>query len=175
MSGGDDARLRARALWGRHPAGTTLVKEERGTPVFYAEMRRTRYRENPWLDELLEPLTGKRVLEIGCGAGTDLARVASRSRYSVGIDLALEGAQLALGSLENWDAPGVVVVADGQRLPFSESSFDLVYSIGVVHHTDDPEGLVREINRVLQPGGGRSLRSITSGASSCSTNSAGGF
>ena len=43
--------------------------------------------------------------------------------------------------------------ADAEELPFADASFDVVYSWGVMHHSERPEAIVREIQRVLKPGG----------------------
>lgn len=45
------------------------------------------------------------------------------------------------------------MISDGEQLPFRDESFDVVYSNGVLHHTPDTAGAIREVHRVLRPGG----------------------
>jgi SAM-dependent methyltransferase len=45
------------------------------------------------------------------------------------------------------------MISDGERLPFRSETFDVVYSNGVLHHTPDTAGAIREVHRVLRPGG----------------------
>jgi SAM-dependent methyltransferase len=147
------ARESARTLWGRLPAGTGLASSPWGSPEFYEEMRRTRYREQPWHPALLEEYRGQRLLEIGCGAGTDLAYLGRRFDRVVGVALAETGARPAGGALVQGRVAGSTLTADGEALPFEDASFDLVYSFGVLHHTDDPDRALHEIRRVVRPGG----------------------
>jgi SAM-dependent methyltransferase len=60
---------------------------------------------------------------------------------------------LAKRRFELFDLPGTFRVADAETLDFRDNSFDLVYSHGVLHHTPDTTAAVREIHRVLRPGG----------------------
>jgi SAM-dependent methyltransferase len=147
------ARRKASALWGRHPAGTGLASSPWRSPRFYQEMRTTRYRQQPWHTRLLDGYRGGRLLEVGCGAGTDLAYLGRHFQHVVGVDLAETGARLACGAIDHWQVKGATLVADGEALPFADGEFDLVYSFGVLHHTDDPATALREFRRVLRPGG----------------------
>jgi ubiquinone/menaquinone biosynthesis C-methylase UbiE len=125
------------------------------TAEFFRDMTVTRYREQPWHPDVLRRFAPHgRLLEIGCGAGTDHAELQKDADQTVAIDLALRGAKLTRRRLElETGIPGLTMVADGERLPFRSSSFDCVYSFGVIHHTDHPEVVVREMQRVLVPGG----------------------
>jgi ubiquinone/menaquinone biosynthesis C-methylase UbiE len=94
---------------------------------------------------------GKWILDIGCGMGR-FAEVASRwGANVVGIDLSLASDVAArnLSMRENvWICQTSVL-----NLPFSEQSFDYIYSIGVLHHTPDCEQAFKCIPRLLKPGG----------------------
>ena len=74
-------------------------------------------------------------------------------RKGHGVDLAPSSIALAARNFELERLPARLVVADGEALPFSERSFDLVYAHGVVQYTTDDRALVRECRRVLRPGG----------------------
>jgi SAM-dependent methyltransferase len=153
---GDDrsARERAADQWQRNPAGTTDVPGVRGTAEFYREITRQRYELQPWHPALLRSFAPSgRMLEIGCGAGTDHAVLAETATSTVGVDLAHHGASLTNGRLRLEGRSGGAIVADGESLPFPDGSFDEIYSFGVIHHTDHPERVVREMRRVLRPGG----------------------
>jgi SAM-dependent methyltransferase len=120
------------------------------TPLFLTE--RERYSTYPWLYEVGEfcKHQGDKILEIGCGTGSDLLQFAKHGALATGIDLTTKHVELArrrIGDL------AVVHQADARHLPFEDASFDYVYSHGVLHHSDEPEQVVREMLRVLRPGG----------------------
>lgn len=97
-----------------------------------------------------EDLKGKLVLDVGCGMGR-FAEVATRwGARVVGIDLSAAG-QAAARNLSNRDF--IALQADVFDLPFAPESFDLIYSIGVLHHTPDCENAVKALPQYLKPGG----------------------
>jgi len=96
---------------------------------------------------------GRSVLEVGCGAGVDLARFARGGAVVTGVDLARSAIELAQANFAQQGLAGTFGVADGEHLPFPDHSFDLVYAHGVVQYTANPKRLVDECRRVLKPGG----------------------
>ena len=70
-----------------------------------------------------------------------------------GVDLAPSSIALAAQNFALEKLSARLIVADGEALPFSDRSFDLVYAHGVVQYTTDDRALVRECRRVLRPGG----------------------
>jgi SAM-dependent methyltransferase len=97
-----------------------------------------------------EELSGKLILDVGCGMGR-FAEVATRwGGRVVGIDLST-AAEVAAGNLA--DRNFVALQADVFALPFAPESFDYIYSIGVLHHTPNCEAAVKALPRYLKPGG----------------------
>lgn len=93
-----------------------------------------------------------RVLDAGCGEGIDLASVSLAGKVSaVGVELSDGGIAATSARIEGL-AKARLVQGNVLSLPFGSGAFDGAYSYGVVHHTVDPEGAVREIVRVLKPG-----------------------
>lgn len=105
-----------------------------------------------FLDEmevrLLEPyVRGRRVLEAGCGTGLILERLRP-------IAASVVGADLSAGMLEKARARGhEVVQASVTDMPFEDASFDTVCSFKVLAHVEDAAGALREMARVVKPGG----------------------
>ena len=101
---------------------------------------------------LPEKLAGSTVLEAGCGMGRFLEVVSrERSATIVGFDLSLavESAYANFGLRQNVH----IVQADVMSPPFSQGSFDAIYSIGVLHHTSDPEAAFDKLVPLLKKGG----------------------
>jgi SAM-dependent methyltransferase len=97
-----------------------------------------------------EDLKGKLVLDVGCGMGR-YAEVATRwGAYVVGIDLS-QAVEAAAGNLAERNA--AILQADAFRLPFAPESFDIIYSLGVLHHTPDCERAVKGLAQFLKPEG----------------------
>jgi ubiquinone/menaquinone biosynthesis C-methylase UbiE len=127
-----------------------------GTAAFYERVDRNRYEEYaPWMRSVVgfDAFPGRRLLEVGFGMGTDLFQFASAGAIVAGVDLSPEHLRIATQRFRLSGIPADLRLADAERLPFADGSFDVVYTFGVVHHTPDTQRAVDEIYRVLKPGG----------------------
>jgi ubiquinone/menaquinone biosynthesis C-methylase UbiE len=123
----------------------TLQAEPYATCFAYSRRR---------LDALLEsampgPEAGPRLLDVGCGTGFHLARLRSRGFAVAGIDGSAN--MLARARAAN---PGVDLrLGDVASLPFPDASFDVVLCVEVLRYLAQPEACLKEMARVLRPGG----------------------
>src|SRR5947207_15685633 len=150
-------KARARDQWSKDPAGAVYGSSyEVGSREFFDEVERHRYQEYaPWMPEVMgfNQFQGKQLLEVGCGMGTDLLQFARGGAQVPGADLTPRTIHISRRHLALYGESGEFALADCETLPFADESFDVVYSNGVLHHTPDTAGAVREIHRVLKPGG----------------------
>jgi SAM-dependent methyltransferase len=151
------AKAEIRKQWDGDPCGaSTAPREQPGTRAFYEQVRQQRYGVYaPWLGELIgsTATSGKRILEIGVGLGTDHYRFAAAGNSMVAIDLSREHLRHTVRNLELGGLSTQPVYGDAEGMAFLDASFDMVYAFGAIHHTPSPEAAVKEIHRVLRPGG----------------------
>src|SRR4051812_553633 len=143
-----------RNFWESNPCGNeTSTSSDR--LAYFEEVEQYRYTLAPFIPRVARfgDYRGKRVLEIGCGMGTDGSQFAKGGADYVGVDLTEAAAKLARENLAVRGLPGQTQSANAERLPFPDASFDHVYSFGVIHHTESPEAVIEEVRRVLKPGG----------------------
>ena len=151
----DNLKERVRAFWQANPCGVKFADAAPGTRRFYELVEAHRYTKE-WHIPVAADFTGARglkVLEIGCGLGTDGAQFAEAGADYTGVDLTEAAVELARKRFELFNLPGAFQTVDAENLDFADEGFDLVYSHGVLHHTPDTEKAIREIHRVLRPGG----------------------
>jgi 2-polyprenyl-3-methyl-5-hydroxy-6-metoxy-1,4-benzoquinol methylase len=96
----------------------------------------------------------RKVLEVGCGMGTLAMYWSQRGARVTAVDLTRTAVEQTTRRLSLLNLPGTVRQEDGRRLSFSDSSFDYAYSWGVLHHSPDLASSLRELLRVVKPGGG---------------------
>ncbi len=146
---------RVRAFWQANPCGVKFADAAPGTRHFYELVEAHRYTKE-WHIPIAADFAaarGLKVLEIGCGLGTDGAQFAEAGADYTGVDLTDAAVELARKRFELFNLPGTFQTADAENLPFADESFDLVYSHGVLHHTPDTAKAIGEIHRVLRRGG----------------------
>src|SRR6266478_3719504 len=152
-----EEKQRAREQWSEDPCGAVYGREhDFGTREFFDAVEQHRYHEYaPWMPDVMgfNEFAGARLLEIGCGMGTDLLQFARGGAKVTGVDLTPRSIEISRQHLKVYGERGDFAITDGEHLPFASESFDVVYSNGVLHHTPDTAGAVREIHRVLRPGG----------------------
>lgn len=151
-----EEKQRAVEQWTQDPCGAVTGGDEFGTREFFDSVERARYSDYaPWMPSLMgfADFRGARLLEVGCGMGTDLLQFARGGADCVAIDLTPRSVETTRRRFALYGERGHFVVGDAERLPFADESFDVVYSNGVLHHTPDTAGAIREVHRVLRPGG----------------------
>lgn len=152
---GERLKQEVRNYWNAHPCGTQFTGLQWGSREFFDSVEKHRYETQPFMRKVpgFDRFRNKSLLEIGCGLGTDLLQFARAGARVTGVDLTPQSIELAKKrfALENQAAD--LRVADAERLPFENETFDAVYSFGVLHHTPNTQRAVDEALRVLKTGG----------------------
>ncbi len=153
----DALKVAVKRHWEAETCGTRYSTESDGL-AYCLQLERTRYQMEPYIIDLadFQSSRGKRVLEIGVGAGIDFANWVKAGAIATGIDLTERSVSLTkerltlLGYGENQFQ---LLMADAEGLPFQQDSFDIVFAYGVLHHTPDTGKAFQEVYRVLAGGG----------------------
>lgn len=155
MASNSELKARVREFWQQHPCGTKFSDAAVGSRDFFERVAEHRYTKEWHIPQAAHfaGTRGLKVLEIGCGIGTDGAEFAKAGADYTGIDLTEASIELAQRRFALDNLPGTFLVSDAEKLDFADESFDVVYSHGVLHHTPDIETALHEIHRVLKPGG----------------------
>lgn len=109
--------------------------------------------------DLLGLSAAERILDVGCGEGRHTITACMLEQVdAVGVDLNIDDLKTTRQRFAEFARPDctgrlVLSVADGGRLPFDDDSFDRVICSEVLEHIPDYRGVIRELNRVLKPGG----------------------
>ena len=145
--------------WTADPIASDVAIGEPGTRSYFETVLAGRAEYAPWMAVELGYAPGAvdvaelDVLDIGCGSGIDLAGYARAGANVTGVDLTPRHVELARKHLAELGLGAPVLEGDAEQLPFEDASFDRASSNGVLHHTPDFHAALREIHRVLRPGG----------------------
>jgi ubiquinone/menaquinone biosynthesis C-methylase UbiE len=155
-----------REWWESHPMRydfSEKIKAEEFSREFYEEIDRRFFEDAAtvisWrrlpFDSLIDfdSLRDKDVLEIGCGNGSHAQLLVEHARSYTGIDLTSYAVKSTTQRLSHLDVTGHICQMDAERMAFPDNSFDFVWSWGVIHHSANTRQIIKEIHRVLRPGG----------------------
>lgn len=109
--------------------------------------------EQQLLFDLLGPVAGKTLLDVGCGDGVLALELARRGAIVTGLDANPAMISAARRGAESWAMPLVLVGGRAEELPFEDAIFDRVMAVTVLCFVRDAERAVAEMARVLKPGG----------------------
>ena len=143
-----------REFWDRASCGKELYLAGQDRAAYEAQAE-TRYALEPYIPAFagFNSAQGLRVLEIGVGLGADHQRFAEAGAALSGIDLTERAVKHTRRRLAVFGLASDLAVGDAENLQFTDESFDLVYSWGVLHHSPDAPKTVAEVRRVLKRGG----------------------
>lgn len=142
--------------WTKTPCGTEDIIKKEGTKEYFQELRKNKYVDYaPWLLKAIRAIDvkDKKLLEIGCGAGTDLLEFAKRGAKCYAVDLTPKHIELTKKLFRHNGLSVKAQIQDATALKFKERSFDVIYSHGVLHHIPNIHKVLNEIYRVLKKGG----------------------
>jgi len=153
----DGTIVRIATYWNDRIHDLKMTDYPVGSLEFFDDLDEYRFDKLHYLPRVVD-FTGyrdQRLLEVGCGIGTDLLRFARGGAHVTGVDLASRSVDLAQ---TNFALHGVsdsadFRVANGEALPFANETFDVVYAHGVLQYTADPARMIEECGRVLKTGG----------------------
>lgn len=161
QTGNDALKQEVTRWWNENPF-TFFVKEVGDHWAFFRNIDRKIFKWCPWAHDgypLLHKiipyreLRGKKVLDIGCGTGWSTENLARMGAQVFAVDLTEKAVELTKRRFTLFGLQGDIRVGDAERLPYPDHTFDYVLVWGVIMHTPDTPKAVREIHRVLKPGG----------------------
>jgi len=148
---------RVREFWNARPCNLRHSTKPIGSREYFDEVERRKYFVEPHIPGFAEfqRWSGKRVLEIGCGLGTDTVSFARAGAQVTAIELSNDSAALARQRLEIFGLSdrAAIHVGNAEELPavIPPETFDLVYSFGVIHHSPHPRRIVEHARRYMTP------------------------
>ncbi|MFQ5601673.1 MAG: class I SAM-dependent methyltransferase [bacterium] len=141
--------------WNEHIHDLELAKHPVGTKGFFEDLDEYRFDKLHYLTEVVDfnKYRGKKILEVGCGVGIDLVRFARCGAEVTGVDLAEMSMELARKNFQHQGLAGTFMEGNGEDLQFDDNHFDMVYAHGVIQYTANARKMVKELHRVVRPGG----------------------
>jgi len=146
---------RVQSYWNERIHDLDMTQHAPGTAEFFSDLDEYRFDKLRYLPKVVDfgGYAGKKLLEVGCGIGTDLVRFARGGAEVTGVDLSTTALELAEKNARQANVSMRLELANGEDLPFDDAAFDVVYGHGVLQYTAEPHKMVAECRRVLRSDG----------------------
>lgn len=146
-----------RAYWNCRPCNIRHSKLTIGTKEYFDEVEARKYFVEPHIPGFAQfpRWSGKRVLEIGCGIGTDAVNFARAGAHYTAVELSEVSLALARRRFDLFGLTGEFCSVNAEKLTetLARRDFDLVYSFGVIHHTPDQRAVIKQARQVIREDG----------------------
>ena len=144
--------------WNRQPCNIKHSSCEVGTREYFEEVEKRKYFVESHIPNFAEfsKWNGKKVLEIGCGIGTDAVNFAKHGADYTGIELSDVSLDITRKRFDLFGLKGAFYNIDAQdmeALSIVGTDFDLIYSFGVIHHSPSPQKIIDNCFQLLKPDG----------------------
>lgn len=142
-------------FWNQRPCNIRHSAKKSGTKEYFDEVEARKYFVEPHIPGFADfnRWRGKKVLEIGCGIGTDAINFSRAGADYTGIDLSEESLALTRQRFDAFKLKGRLLSCNAEKIDtyFGCETFDLIYSFGVLHHTPDPAAAFKAIRCLMTP------------------------
>ncbi|GIU81111.1 MAG: class I SAM-dependent methyltransferase [Acidobacteria bacterium] len=144
---------RVKSFWDARPCNIRHSPLEVGTKEYFDQVEHRKYFVEPHIPKFadFQRWKDKKVLEIGCGIGTDTINFARAGAEITAVDISTESLKIAKKRAEVFGLSDKIKFyeADAERLSeyLAPQAFDLVYSFGVIHHSPHPEKIIEQIRQ----------------------------
>jgi 2-polyprenyl-3-methyl-5-hydroxy-6-metoxy-1,4-benzoquinol methylase len=149
---------RVQEYWNSRPCNIRHSTKAVGSKEYFDEVEARKYMVEPHIPRFaeFERWRGKRVLEIGCGLGTDTINFARHGARVTAVDLSEKSLELARTRAAVFGLQDQIQFYAGNAEELSKTvpveAYDLIYSFGVIHHTPHPDAVLEEVRKYERPG-----------------------
>jgi ubiquinone/menaquinone biosynthesis C-methylase UbiE len=139
------------SYWNKRPCNIFHSQKEIGTREYFDEIEARKYFVEPHIPKFagFEKWKGKRVLEVGCGIGTDTINFARNGASITAVDISEKSLEIAKTRAEVFGVSNKITFyrCNAEKLwpTVPREGYDLVYSFGVIHHTPNPRKVIEEV------------------------------